>query len=172
MDQNIELVKLSQKGDTHAFAQLYACIYKDLYRFALYSLQNREDAEDVVSEAVIDAFASITKLRKADAFRSWIFRILSNKCKDKMKQYQHKTIDWEDMEENLPYLEDTTDSIYVRKIFGKLEEEERLIISMHVFGGYTSREIARMLSMNANTVRTKESRAFKKLADWLNQEEM
>ena len=35
---------------------------------------------------------------------------------------------------------------------------------MHVFGGYTSREIAAILHMNANTVRTRESRALKKMA--------
>ena len=39
-----------------------------------------------------------------------------------------------------------------------------MIISMHLFAGYTSKEIAELLKMNENTVRSKESRALKKLA--------
>ena len=54
--------------------------------------------------------------------------------------------------------------ILVRKLFFELEEEERLIIAMHVFGGYKSREIAQILQMNENTVRSKESRGLKKMA--------
>ena len=164
MNRNIDLVKAAQKGDTHAFAQLYEEIYKDLYRFALYTLRNSADAEDAVSDAVTDAFASMEKLRHAEAFRSWMFRILSNKCKNRMKEYARKTVDLEDVGEEMSYVEDVSESLFVRRAFMELEDTERMIISMRVFGGYTSREISGILSMNANTVRTRESRALKKLA--------
>ncbi len=164
MEQNIELVKLAKTGDPHAFAQLYECVYKDLYRFAFISLRSREDAEDVVGETVLDAFTAIGGLRREEAFRAWIFRILSNKCKDKLKEYTQKYVDWEEVENELSYSEEWTESVYLRKLFGELGDEERLIVGLHVFGGYTSREIAGMLHMKANTVRTRESRALKKLA--------
>ena len=50
------------------------------------------------------------------------------------------------------------------KEFFELSDEERLIISMHQFAGYTSREIAEILNMNENTVRSRESRGLKKMA--------
>ena len=81
----------ARAGDTEAFAALYEEVYRDLYRMALYTLKNPQDAEDVVSDTVADAFASIRKLRDADAFRAWIFKILSNKCRRKMKEYVHRT---------------------------------------------------------------------------------
>ena len=83
MKNDMKLVRRAKRGDVDAFAELYAGIYKDMYRFALYTLRNTSDAEDAVSDAVTDAFASIRKLRSEEAFKSWIFRILSNKCKDK-----------------------------------------------------------------------------------------
>ena len=46
-------------------------------------------------------------------------------------------------------------------------DEERLIISMHLFAGYTSREIARILHKNENTIRSKESRALAKMRQML-----
>lgn len=48
MNQTTELVRRAASGDAHAFATLYSFIYKDLYRFSLYTLQNPQDAEDAV----------------------------------------------------------------------------------------------------------------------------
>lgn len=67
MDERL-LVKRAKRGDTAAFAELYGTIYKRLYQFALYTLGNTQDAEDVVSAAVMEAFENIGKLRKEDAF--------------------------------------------------------------------------------------------------------
>ena len=157
-------VKKAKKGDTKAFAELYQQIYPDMYRFALYTLRDKEDAEDAVSEAVVDAFAAIPKLRSEEAFRSWMFKILSNKCKNKLREYVNKTVELpEDMAEQADG-QQVEEAAVVRKVFFELGEEERLIISMHLFAGYTSREMAELLHMNENTIRSKESRALKKLA--------
>lgn len=83
MDERL-LVKRAKRGDTAAFAELYGTIYKRLYRFALYTLGNTQDAEDVVSAAVMEAFENIGKLRKEDAFSAWMYRIVANMCKQKM----------------------------------------------------------------------------------------
>ncbi len=40
--------------DTKTFAQMYETVYQDLYRFALCMLRNPQDAEDAVSEAVVE----------------------------------------------------------------------------------------------------------------------
>ena len=80
MDERL-LVKRAKRGDTAAFAELYGTIYKRLYQFALYTLGNTQDAEDVVSAAVMEAFENIGKLRKEDAFSAWMYRIVANMCK-------------------------------------------------------------------------------------------
>lgn len=167
MNDYLKKVKSAKRGDVDAFAELYSEIYESMYRFALYTLRNTSDAEDAVSEAVTDAFASIKKLRAEEAFKSWIFRILSNKCKDKLREYAVKN---EELQEDLPEKEpetDTAERVLIRRAFFELADEERLIISMHQFAGYTSREIAQILHMNENTVRSKESRGLKKMAGQL-----
>ncbi len=164
MENYLQRVKKAKQGDTEAFASLYAEIYENMYRFALYTLRNTADAEDVVSEAVMDAFASISKLRSEDAFKSWIFQILSNKCKDKLREYTRKPVELEDSMEDFHRVAGIEEEAIVRKSFFELPDEERLIIGMHLFCGYKSREIAEILHMNENTVRSKESRGLKKLA--------
>ena len=73
------------KCDAAAFAGMYETIYKDLYRYALCMMRNPHDAEDVVSETVIKGYERIHTLRSEDAFKSWMFTILSNVCKRKLK---------------------------------------------------------------------------------------
>ena len=169
MENYLKLVRQAKCGDVDAFARLYAGIYEDMYRFALYTLRNASDAEDAVSDAVTDAFALIRKLRSEDAFKSWIFRLLSNKCKDKLREYAGRNeTGIEDMEEiAFDSGPEMTECIQVRKLFFELADEERLIISMHQFAGYTSREISEILHMNENTVRSKESRALRKMKQQL-----
>lgn len=164
MENYLQMVGQAKRGDTEAFAKLYEEIYGNMYRFALYTLRNTADAEDMVSETVMEAFASIGKLRREEAFRSWIFRILSNKCKDKLREYTKKTSEWEESVQEISDVPDLEEGAIVRKMFFELSDEERLIIGMHLFCGYKGREIAELLHMNENTVRSKESRGLKKMA--------
>lgn len=164
MENYLELVRKAKRGDTEAFAALYAEVYENMYRFALYTLRHTQDAEDVVGEAVTDAFASMKKLRSEEAFQGWIFQILSNKCKDKLREYTRKTCEWDGSFSETEHAIGQEESAIVRKSFFDLADEERMIIAMHLFFGYRSREIAEILHMNENTVRSKESRGLKKLA--------
>ena len=149
-----------------AFTALYEEVYQDMYKFALYTLGHPQDAEDAVSDAVMDAYRSFSKLRKKQSFRPWIFKILSIKCKRKLKEYVHKTVE---LPETLSAEHNMDENLQIRQAFSRLSDEERLIISMHLFGGYSSRETGRILHLNDNTVRSKESRALEKMRSWLHE---
>ena len=56
------LIRKAQRGDVKAFSELYARIYRELYRFALYTMKHPQDAEDAVSETVIAAYENIPEL--------------------------------------------------------------------------------------------------------------
>lgn len=163
------LVKRAKKGDVDAFGELYQMIYKKLYAFALYTLGRETDAEDAVGEAVTDAFASIGQLKREESFAGWMYRIVANKCKQRMREYYRQNDELtEELEESGSPPEDCwTDTreeyMEVRRAFFGLPPEERKIIGLHVFFGYRTREIAELMDMNENTVRSKESRALKKL---------
>ena len=165
MEKVTGLVRQARRGSTSAFASLYQEYYLDLYRFALYTLKNRQDAEDVVGDTVADAWAQIGSLKKAESFKSWIFKILSNKCRQRLKGYLDKT---EELPEDLSApVRDHDEDADVRTAFARLDDEERLILSMNLFGGYTSREIGEALGMNDNTVRSRQKRALEKMAGYL-----
>lgn len=166
-------VRRAQAGDAGAFAELYSLVYKDLYQIALLNLNNQHDASDVVSDTVLEAYTSISKLRDEKAFKAWIIKILTVKIKNKRKEYKEinnfreDVDDLSDAEEAAVSKEIDFGSIEVMEGFKQLSEEERMVLSLSVVSGYKSEEIARMFGTNANTVRSKVARAKARLKQLL-----
>ncbi|MGL6199340.1 MAG: RNA polymerase sigma factor [Lachnospiraceae bacterium] len=154
------------KCDANTFAQMYEAVYKELYRFALCIMRQTEDAEDAVSEAVISAYEHVHKLRNQEAFKSWIFTILSNVCKKKLMNRAGKDRPIEEYES--AGQNDIGLPLEIKQAFFILSEEEQLIVALSVFGGYNSTEIGKIYGLNANTVRSKRKRALEKMGCVLN----
>ena len=146
------------------FSEMYETVYRDLYHYALCLMKNPQEAEDAVSEAVVAAYENIHKLKKEEAFSNWMYQIVANKCKRKMREYYHEDILYEDID---MWDHSKEEHYEVRKAFMELSSEERMIIGLHIFFGYKTREIALIMELNDNTVRSKESRAMKKLENKL-----
>jgi RNA polymerase sigma-70 factor (ECF subfamily) len=132
-------------------------------------LRHPEDAKDAVSDTFLAAWETIRSLKKEEAFRSWIFAILSNKCRGKLREYAvRKEADPEELE-TLPAENAMTspEQLQLQELFLALPETDRLIIGLHLFAGYTTKEISGVLHMNENTVRSREHRALKRLGEQL-----
>ncbi len=162
-------VEAARQGDKESFAQVYDSIAPDLYKVALYTLGNTHDAEDVVSEAFIEAWKGVANLRDAQSFKPWMMRILSVRCKRKIADYvRHKnTFDIENFtaalagEEDLS--SDVSESVTVAGAMARLSADEREIVILSVLQGYTTKEIARIMGSPQGTVSAKLYRALAKL---------
>lgn len=164
---DIHLVERAQAGSAEAFGQLYAHYAQELYRFAYYYLGSREEAEDAVQDAVCAAFQSVGALRRAGAFRAWLFAILLNTCKRHIASVQQRRLTTP-LEEAQQLAEDECpdallNALEMREAIYALSEEERGILLLSVIGGYKSHEIAKTLGCPSGTVRSKLSRSLAKL---------
>ena len=169
------LVRAAKAGDAGAFTELYKEIYRDLYHFAYYMLKHAEDAKDAVSDAVVDAWASIGTLKKEESFKSWMFAILSNKCKAKLREYANRPGELSEALADTLQAEEgvtTPEHLQLREEFLQLPETDRLIIGLHLFAGYKTKELAEVLHMSASTVRSRESRALKRLGEAMKEKEI
>jgi len=70
-----ELIKSSQQGSTSCFSQLVALYQPRLLSFLLVQCQNREDAEDAIQEAFINAFRHIKSYDSKWKFSTWLYTI-------------------------------------------------------------------------------------------------
>lgn len=170
---NEELVRKSTGGSKEAFCELYG-LYKDrLYRYALYRLGDPDDAEDAVSDCVLQAWQGIASLKEPAAFGSWIFRILSACCAKRISQ----------MIAGRDYLEavrsagfadasgDTEKAVELAEALAILKADERDIVLLSVIAGLSSSEIAEQTGMRPGAVRSKLSRSLAKMREFLSQGE-
>lgn len=160
------IVKRAVNGDDEAFKILYEDLYKDMYRIAYYKLQNREDAEDVVSEAVFDMYKGISKLKDLSAYRAWAMKILSVKCNLKLKEYcLNRTEDIEEVDLQSAYdvEKETVLRTDMMEALNILSEEEKTIVLCSAVAGMTSDEISEVTNLKSGTIRSKLSRALEKL---------
>lgn len=165
-----ELIIKAKGGDINAFTILYSRYQKKLYSYAFYRLGNSADAEDAVSDCVLSAFEQIGNLKSADAFSSWIFRILYCCCTSAMKnQINQRHMDNIDDYENMLSItyDETDEQIELKKALALLSEEEREIVLLSVVAGFKSKEIAKINGMTAGSVRSKLSRSLAKMKDYL-----
>ena len=161
MEDFKQYAALAAKGDTEAFSRLYEMVYKDLYHIALYCLRNTHDAFDAVSDTVIDAFSSIGKLKSPEAFKNWILKILYSKIKRKQKEYINcNNASEEEINESKDF---NFDSAELKEALETLDNESKIILSLSVLEGYSSKEIAEICGIRASTVRSRLTRIKQKL---------
>ena len=164
-----ELVLSAKEGNKQSFSMLYQQIYKEIYCFALYTLKNQQEAEDAVSAAVIHAYEGICSLKKASAFRAWMYQIVLNECRAILRK-RNTIIAEEQIPEACEVGIDLGEKAALWDCFRKLKDIEREVLSLNIFGGYNSREIAAMLHCSAGTVRSVKCRSLATLRTMLTTE--
>jgi RNA polymerase sigma-70 factor (ECF subfamily) len=143
--------------------------YSDMmYRVAYQSLLSVPDAEDVVQEAFLKLIHHTDKKFKDDEhLKAWLLRVTLNMCNDlhrKRKRHPETELDECVNEAVEPVRVNLSDELLM------LETDERTVLYMYYYEGYTLKEIAEILEKKQNTISSKLSRARKKLGEILKEE--
>ena len=86
-----ELVIRTRAGDPDAFGILVSRYYDACWRFAYHMTGERADAEDVLQDAFLRAYLAIGRYDERDQFRGWLFRILTNQCRNALTSRGRRT---------------------------------------------------------------------------------
>ena len=157
-----ELVALLQQRNNQAFTYLYDHYSGALFGVICQIIANREAANDVLQEVFINIWRKIETydLSKGRLF-TWMMNIARNASIDKIrsKSWQNDLKN-QSMPEDVNTLESqsvkmNTDNLGFRKVLGKLKEEQRTLIELSYFQGYTHEEIAKGLDIPLGTVKTR-----------------
>ncbi|MBE6027786.1 MAG: RNA polymerase sigma factor [Clostridiales bacterium] len=166
------LVKEAIAGSKEAFCSLYGQYKDKLYRYALYKLGDPDDAEDAVSECVLAAWKSIGSLRSAEAFGTWIFRILSNCCAAHIRTLISDRDNLERVYNEGPgsaagVSAPASLSVELAEALSRLKDEERDVVLLSIIGGLNSNEVAELTGLSPGGVRSKLSRSLAKMREFL-----
>ena len=160
-----KLVKRAKNNDEKAFDELTELIKNELYLIAKTKLKSDDDIADAIQETILKCYQNIHKLRDIKLFKTWTIRILINECNKIYRKKEKYKISIEDneIEKYIKSEENYDENIEFSILIRKLETEEKLILTLYYYSGYTTKEISQILRKNENTIRSKMSRAKDKL---------
>ena len=154
------LVQRAKEREPEAFTQLMQLHMKSMYKTALAILMNDEDAADAIQDTILACWEKIGGLRQTKYFRTWMTRILINKCCD-IRRKRGASVGLDECEE--PAREDDS-TLALREALEGLDEKYRIVLVLFYGEGYHGDEIARMLNIPKSTVQTRLQRGKEKLA--------
>ena len=147
-------------------ARLFEALRPELLRFAFWLARDRSVAEDVVQEALLRAWRSRHELKDAAAARPWLLTIVR---REHARLYERKRLEAIDLrqdtdQEHACFAADSDGELLaLRLAILRLPDAYREPLVMQVFGGFSSEEIARELSLSNAAVLTRLCRARNKL---------
>lgn len=155
------LVKQAKRGDPEAFIALMEECRMTLRRVALAYLKDEEDVADAIQDTILAAWEHIGTLKKEEYFKTWLVRILINHCTKTYRANKQKfTI--EDGCETADCDRGRTETAF-RELLSILPEDSRTIFQLYYGEQFTTREIARILDMRENTVKSRLHRGKEQL---------
>lgn len=154
--------------DKQAFSERILQMEPALYSVARTYLHTPHDCADAVQEAVLKAWASRHTLRREDAFRPWVIRILINQCNTQLRRGKRMV-----PVESVPDTPAPPEADpWLHEAVMALDIKYRAPFVLHYVEGYTTAEIGHMLHIPKGTVLSRLHRARRVLqADWRHTEE-
>jgi len=166
------LVLQSQSGNSDSLSKLIMRYRMRLLHHAYRITGLRSAAEDIVQDTSISLMKSIHTLKDPALFKSWVFRITTNKCRDwlrKQKRLSEQSLD----NETLPtvYEQNHSELHGMRVAISQLPADSQLMISMFYQEGMNLKEIAVSLNVPVGTVKSRLYHARLKLKELIEGDE-
>ena len=157
------LVLQCQEGDGEAMKVLIARWHPRLGRLAWRLTGDRDAAQDIVQDAWLAIVRGLRRLDDPAQFRSWAYRIVTNKCADWTRRRivqrsaaeELRAAAASDSGSSSSDAESTDAVIRIRDALAKLPSEQRAVLSLHYLDGMGVAEIARTLDVPEGTVKSR-----------------
>ena len=149
------------------FTRRVLAVENKLYRISCGMLKNPQDRMDAVQEAVTKAWANVHSLRREEYFETWLTRILINECHN-IQNARTNIVPLDSLSEQGAY---EGNNKPLRDAILALDVQLRLPVLLYYMEGYKLREIAQILRIPEGTVKTRLTRAKKKLKSLLEEDE-
>ena len=162
------LMELVHSGDNDAFDVLFDRHHTSVYNLACTLLQDSHEARDVLQETFLSVLRNAARYRANGTFRAWLLRICRNRCLTLLETNHNRqrllhtaeigaaTPAWA-RHERRTYADD--DLQLVQRALGDLPERQREAVVLHAVEGLRYREVAEVLDVPINTVKTLIRRA-------------
>jgi RNA polymerase sigma factor (sigma-70 family) len=175
---DIELIEQTLAGNQSAYADLVKRHQRFVFTLAMRFAKGREDAEEIAQDCFIKAYRSLASFQQNSKFSTWLYSIVYTTA---MTFLRKKRVDTTSIDDEETYIqienktsgydehnvENKSRSFYLNQAIQQLLPDDATIITMFYKGEQSLEEIAKVLGIEANTVKVKLFRARQRLKDKL-----
>ena len=166
------LISRIARGDRLAMQVLFARHHVKVYRYVLRLMRDEMAAEDVISEVFLDVWRQANRFEGRSAVSTWLIAIARFKVLSSLRKRREEGLD----EETAELIEEPSDNPEValakldkaeklRKCLTALSPEQREIIDLVYYHQKSVEEVAQIVGIPENTVKTRMFYARKKLGE-------
>jgi len=170
------IIEESAEGNLQSFKKLVLISSPFAFSVAFRMLGNDTKASDIVQESMITVWKTIHKIKSAESYKSWLYRIVINKCYDelrKQKRNPEHTVDeknWAAISNKIfenpsAELENREMAQVISKLSEKLSPRQKAVFVLSELEEMSNEEISEITSMSKANVKANLHYARKKIAD-------
>lgn len=183
-----EIIARAKQGDPEALTELIYSQQHYVYRIAMGVLRNPDDAADVTQEAFLRVFRSLAQYQGESRFTTWLYRLVVNLARDELRRRgrQVPVVAADDELDYDPFATIADDSRWgnpeqmvalsetqqrIRAALEQLDEQYRLALTLYYFDDLKYQDIAEILDLPLNTVKSHIRRGKERLLHLLIKQE-
>lgn len=172
-----EAVEKAKQGDQQAKEVLYIETCQHMFFLAKSIVKSDEEAMDIIHDSYICVFQKLDNIKNAAGFKSYLRTTVANRCKNYLRKKKPlylsdmtedgEDFELEDIDGEIPdeLLENKDVIECVRRVVESLPEEQRMCVILRYYDEMSLQEIADTLEVSLGTVKSRLSRASKKMRD-------
>jgi RNA polymerase sigma-70 factor (ECF subfamily) len=161
------------RGDNRQQDRFYELLEPELPRlqgFCLKLVGDPEQGDDLLQDALYDAWKGFGQLREAAAFKSWLYRIVINRYRTNLRQFKKRA------GQTVPLADDMTDDKESRRwaarerlnlAMASLSARDRALVTLHELEGWSYSELTEMFGSSEGTLRTRLTRCRRRMRETL-----
>lgn len=155
----------SIRSDRQAVTEIYAEYFPKIVIHLTRRFGKLISAEDIAQETFLSLLTT-KEFKPVEYPTTWLYHMADNKAIDKLWS-QHKEVALTE-NQSVPFcLDNLILKEDVKKCFESLDRESQYILYLHIWEGYSHKEIAEIMLLSCSNVRTKVSRAYAQIKKML-----
>jgi RNA polymerase sigma-70 factor (ECF subfamily) len=149
-------------GDQEAFTELYQRLQRPLFGFLVKLVREREMAEELLNETLLDVWRQAGRFEGKSSVSTWIYSIAHHKAVSRLRRIREHPLDEgaaEKIEDTAPTadmrVEESDTARLLKGMLDKLSFDHREVIQLAYYQEFSVQQIAEVLDLPENTVKTR-----------------
>ena len=163
------IIREAAQGDVNAFEEIYKAYSGLVYSVAYRMVRHQENAEEVTQEVFLTVYRKLNTFAFKSSLKTWIYRMAINTTINYAKKTNKENNRTVEFNEEFSWVDPSNDverevdkqfnERVVASLLNTLNPDQRACIVLRNIEGLSYQEIAEVLNININTVRTRLKRA-------------